>query len=193
MSLGRPRTFDEAEILDRTLDLFWLRGFHSVGLTELVAHAGIGRQSLYDAFGSKRSLFIRSIVHYRDTRLAEALALLDREGSPLENVKGVMRFFRDLARDKRSRGCFVANSLVELSSDSEIRDLLEETLGMLEHRIRIALREAQKRGELASDADPGQQARALISAMIGLSVTGKLSPAQDVIDDIYEGTLRMLR
>ena len=76
---------------------------------------------------------IRSIEHYRATQLTQALALLEREGSRIENVKSVVRFFERLATDKRCRGCLVANTLVEMGPhDEEIASLLHETLGLLQ-------------------------------------------------------------
>ena len=119
--MGRPKAFSERDALEKALDIFWQRGYRGVGLTELLDGMGIARQSLYDTFGNKRQLFIKTIEHYRNTRLAGALALLERDGSPTQNVKALMRFFEQLALDKRARGCLVANSLVEMGPhDPEI-------------------------------------------------------------------------
>jgi TetR/AcrR family transcriptional repressor of nem operon len=164
-----------------------------VGLSELLGEMGIARQSLYDAFGNKRQLFIRTIEHYRNTRLAPALALLERDASPTQNVKDLVRFFEQLALDKRARGCLVANSLVEVGSrDPEIRDLLAATLGLLEKGVMKALARAQRAGELPADRPPRAIARALTNALIGMAVTGKLGQSQSAVEDIYDGTLAIL-
>ena len=191
--MGRPRTFSERDALEKALDIFWQRGYRGVGLTELLQGMGIARQSLYSTFGNKRQLFIRTIQHYGDTRLAGALALLERDGSPTQNVKDVVRFFERLALDKRARGCFVANSLVEIGPhDREIAALLAQTLGALETAIVKALRRARRMGELPPGRSPRALARALTNALIGLAVTGKLGQSKAAMDDIYAGTLTML-
>jgi TetR/AcrR family transcriptional repressor of nem operon len=191
--MSRPKSFSENDALEKALDVFWQRGYQGVGLTLLLREMGIARQSLYDTFGSKRQLFIRTIEHYRDTRLSAALALLEREGSPTQNVKDVVHFFERLALDKRARGCFVANSLVELGPhDTKIRELLAETLGLLESGLVKALRRAQRAGELASERSPRALARAMTNAMVGMAVTGKLSQSRSAVADIYSGTLAML-
>ena len=191
--MARTKGFSENEALEKALDLFWQHGYNGVGLTQLLQGMGIARQSLYDTFGNKRRLFIRTIEHYRDTRLAHALALLQRDGSPTRNVKDVMRFFEQLALDKRARGCFVANSLVELGPhDAEIRKLLADTLGLLEEAIVKALRRAQRVGESSGQRSPRAVARALTNAMVGMAVTGKLAQSKSTVSDIYEGTLAML-
>jgi TetR/AcrR family transcriptional regulator, transcriptional repressor for nem operon len=191
--MSRPKTFSESAALEKALDIFWQRGYQGVGLTELLRGMGIARQSLYDTFGNKRGLFIRTIEHYRNTRLAAALALLERDGSPLQNVKDVVRFFETLALDKRSRGCMVANSLVELGPhDAEIRELLAQTLGLLENGLANALRRAQRAGELPAKRSPRALARALTNALVGMAVTGKLGLGKATVEDIYSGTLAML-
>jgi TetR/AcrR family transcriptional repressor of nem operon len=191
--MSRPKSFSESDVLERALDVFWQRGYQGVGLTELLNEMGIARQSLYDTFGNKRQLFIKTIEHYRDTRLARALALLERDGSPVQNVKDVVRFFEQLALDKRARGCLVANSLVEVGSqDSEIRELLAHTLGLLENSISKALRRAQRAGELPAGRSPRAIARALTNALIGMAVSGKLRQNKSTVQDIYIGTLTML-
>jgi TetR/AcrR family transcriptional repressor of nem operon len=191
---GRPREFDEREALDRAMNLFWLRGYEAVSLVELLRHMEISRQSLYDTFGNKRSLFIRAIGHYRDTQLVAALALLEREGPPLEHVKDVVRFFQQLASDSRCRGCLVANALVELGPhDTEIAELLRGILDLLQGSIERALRSAQARGELDASRSPEELSRALTNAAMGMAVTGKLPLPESVLRDICAGTLSMLR
>lgn len=192
-AMGRPKGFSEDVALEKALELFWQHGYQGVGLTELLRGMGIARQSLYDTFGSKRQLFIKTIEHYRDTRLAGALALLERDGSPTRNVKDVVRFFEQLALDKRARGCLVANALVEIGPhDREIRELLAQTLGLLEKGILKALRRAQRVGELPAERSPRAIARALTNALIGMAVTGKLGLSRSSVEDIYAGTLTML-
>jgi TetR/AcrR family transcriptional repressor of nem operon len=190
---GRPRQFDEREVLERAMQLFWEKGYQAVGLSELLARMGISRQSLYATFGNKRELFVRAIHHYRETQLAQALALLGREGSRVANVKDVVRFFEGLATDGSCRGCLVANTLVELGPhDEEVSHLLRETLGLLQGAIEAALREAQAQGELAPSKSPLELSRALTNAIIGLAVTGRLRLEPRAIRDAYAGTLSML-
>jgi TetR/AcrR family transcriptional repressor of nem operon len=193
MPAGRPKGFDEQQVLERAMNLFWLHGYQGVGLSDLLKHMGISRQSLYDTFGNKRALFMRVIEHYRTTQLVHALALLDREGSPLANVEAVIRFFEQLAADSRCRGCLVANTLVELGPhDRQIAALLEETLGLLQRGLQRALREAQRRGELSTDKSPMNLSRSLTNSLMGMAVLGRLPSEPASLRSVTAETLAML-
>lgn len=61
---GRPRSFDRALALDRAMDLFWRRGYDTVGIKDLTATLGISDSSLYAAFGSKSALFAEVVNEY---------------------------------------------------------------------------------------------------------------------------------
>jgi TetR/AcrR family transcriptional repressor of nem operon len=193
MARGRQKQFDETDAVERAMQLFWSRGYEATGISDLLEATGISRQSLYDTFGSKRALFLRSIEHYRTTQLSQALALLEREGSPKENVKAVVAFFESLAADERGRGCFVANALVEVAPhDPELAGVLEETLDLLQHAVGDALERAREQGEIPADRAPVALARALTNAMVGMAVTGRLASRRAALKDIFAGTIAML-
>jgi TetR/AcrR family transcriptional repressor of nem operon len=194
MKGGRPKAFREDQVLEQAMDLFWRRGYKGAAISDLLVQMGISRQSLYDTFGNKRSLFIRVLDHYKVTRLSAALGLLEREGSDIENVKAIVRFFEVLGEDPECRGCLVANSLIELGpgEDEEISTLLRETLQQLQGAIERALRNGQAAGELAATKSPAQIARALTNSLVGMAVTGRLETGPADLRDVYAGTLSML-
>ncbi|MDH3705515.1 MAG: TetR/AcrR family transcriptional regulator, partial [Acidimicrobiia bacterium] len=55
-SVGRPRTFDEEQVLDRALEVFWQRGYQGATARVLEAELDITQSSIFNAFGSKRNL-----------------------------------------------------------------------------------------------------------------------------------------
>jgi TetR/AcrR family transcriptional repressor of nem operon len=193
MGAGRPKSFDENEVIERAMHVFWREGYEGASLSDLLREMGISRQSLYDTFHNKRELFIRTIEHYRNTQLSAALLLLERDLPPVENVKDVILFFEKLALDASGRGCFIANTLVELGSkDPEIAALLAETLEFLRSAVEAALRTAQERGDLSRAKSPIHLSRALTNAMVGLAVMGRLPTEPSEVHEVYSGTLSML-
>ena len=69
---GRPRSFDEAEALERATQVYWSKGYDGVTIDDLVEGMGVGRPSLYAIFGDKRALFLRVLKAYAEKKGARA-------------------------------------------------------------------------------------------------------------------------
>ncbi len=67
MARGPEKQFDPEEALKKAMKLFWAQGYAATGMAELQSAMGIGRKSLYDTFGNKRQLFIKTLQLYSDT------------------------------------------------------------------------------------------------------------------------------
>ena len=53
------KSFKTDEALTKAMNAFWARGYEATSMQDLVDCMGIGRGSLYAAFGDKRRLFLR--------------------------------------------------------------------------------------------------------------------------------------
>ena len=87
MTRGKPLSFDRDQALERAMEFFWNHGYEASGMTDLLEHMGIGRQSLYDTFGDKHSLFVEAIKHYNQRMTHELVSQLNGDGSPLERIR----------------------------------------------------------------------------------------------------------
>jgi TetR/AcrR family transcriptional repressor of nem operon len=173
---GRPRSFDERAVLDRATELFWQRGYGGTGLAELEAVTGLGRQSLYGAFGDKRALFERVVEHYEETVLRPGiLAVLEAPGSARANVERLLALWEGVATAPGFNGCLVGNCVAEMSvRDPELLDVLGPKLEMMEGWLVAALRRAKTARELPKQLDVESVARALLALMQGLSVVARV-------------------
>ena len=98
--MGRNRSFDEAEVVGQAAAAFLRSGYEGTSVEELVTATGLHRGSLYQAFGSKRGLFLAC--------LRGALGARPREETTTD---------------------LVLVSLLELAPrDREVRDLLRHHL-----------------------------------------------------------------
>jgi AcrR family transcriptional regulator len=91
---GPKKKFDREEVLERAMEVFWEVGYEAAGLSRLLSAMGIGRQSMYDTFGDKRSLFLEALSHYVSTELAPIRRQLQADGSGLDNIYAVMEMWR---------------------------------------------------------------------------------------------------
>ncbi len=61
---GRPSAFDQEEVLEKALQVFWARGYEGASMAELTEAMGINKPSIYAAFGNKEALFRKALDRY---------------------------------------------------------------------------------------------------------------------------------
>lgn len=62
--MARPRSFEEAVVVDAATRCFTDLGYAATSVDDLVAATGLHRGSLYGAFGSKRGLFLAALARH---------------------------------------------------------------------------------------------------------------------------------
>ena len=157
--MGRLQTFDNSVVVQAARDLFWDKGYEAASLADLEAATGLGRSSLYHAFGSKRGLFDAAVTDYLDTVIRPRLAVL-RAGTPdasalLEYFDGLSRATAALAGDSPRTGCLLVNCAAGLAAhDDPARAVVEGYRVELADALRHALTSASASN--AADADPAR-------------------------------------
>src|SRR5260370_25369952 len=67
MAIGRPKHFSRAEVMEKSIPVFWEQGFADTSLADLEAATGVNRSGLYKEFRDKEDLFLASLGHYIKT------------------------------------------------------------------------------------------------------------------------------
>jgi len=183
--MARPREFDEEEVLGRALEVFHAKGFDGATLDELEQATGLGRGSLYGAFGDKRALFLRALALYLDTALRERMARLQ---CPEAGKAEIVALFRGVARDalgdRERKGCMVTNCSIELADrDPDLACQAARSLDLFERAFAGAIRQAQARGDIGAGRDPVRLARFLTVCMEGMLVLARVRPDAAWLDD----------
>jgi len=190
--MARPRNFDADQVLEGAVALFRERGFDGTSVPDLTERLGICRQSLYNAFGDKRGLYLEALERYGEREVHAKLALLAADGSPLENVRTVIRGLAAQATACPSEGCLTVTAMVETRNDPEALDVVERHVELLEHGFRAALASAQAKGELRPDARPERLARALITSVYGIGLLTRLPSSSARIGDAVSVLIGLL-
>lgn len=168
--VGRPRTFDPEEALERALHVFWEHGYEGASVTLLQEATGLTAPQLYRAFTSKEHLFQLAVQHYQqrygfapdpDLPFAQSIAeFLDRAAREFTTEPG--------------RGCLVSTGLLATGRHAEVaaavvRAEREQALAGLLARIRTA----QEAGEVPSTTDAEGLARTIGALVQGMSVQAR--------------------
>jgi TetR/AcrR family transcriptional regulator, transcriptional repressor for nem operon len=179
--MARPKSFDEAAVLDRALHLFWERGYEGTSMADLETHLGLGRQSLYNTFGDKHALYLKALDRYERELGGEVIAGLNAPGAGLEAIRA---FFLSVVEAHTApgvrRGCWITNTIAERGSEDPPALLrCNHARDDLERGFRRALTQAKKAGDLPKSLDVEATATLLAIQNYGLGVMAKTGKSAD--------------
>lgn len=192
--MARPRKFDEDRVVLAVRDEFWDKGYAATSLDDLLRVSGLGKGSLYGAFGDKHSLFLRALREYDDANLS---VLRERLESAARGIDLVREFVLGPTADPTGaaarRGCLLANSNAELASSTpDVAAEARRTYDAITVILTAALERAQREGDLSTDVDPTETARAVLVAQLGLVALGRTGMDVDGLTAAAQSTLARL-
>ncbi len=175
------------------MQLFWSKGYAATGMAELQAHMGIGRKSLYDTFGNKRELFIKALQLYMQNVAGRIFSELNRQGSPLGNVRRLMRNIQEQHSDPHSKGCLLGVSMAQFRTDDEqMADILCQHTKSVEEAYYKVFQRAREAGELNTDINNRDLARLFMGVHQGLALLGRVQVSSAVPKSIVKAALAIL-
>ncbi|MCW2514865.1 MAG: transcriptional regulator [Mycobacterium sp.] len=167
--MARPRKFAEEDVVAAARDQFWSAGYAGTSLDDLTEATGLGRGSLYGAFGDKHGLYLRALDDYCSVTLA---SVADDLGS--SDVAAYDRLVRHI-RNKVSatpaeakRGCLVAKSAAELgSTDKEVARRVKSAMQKYQALLTDAIAEARRDGDIDAGVEPEELALLVLTFLRG--------------------------
>jgi TetR/AcrR family transcriptional regulator, transcriptional repressor for nem operon len=190
--MARSKEFEEIEVLDKAVDLFWNYGFNATSIQEVVEHLGISRSSLYDTFGDKRTLFIKSLERYRTHIAQDLINRLDAAQVVLPVIQGVL--FTNDPGQPMTVGCFIVNASTELAPhDAEVYELVNQARMGIEAAVTRALERGQASGEVSRQHPAKAMAGLVYTTLMGLRVADRCrhgAPAQQQVVNLLIAMLR---
>jgi TetR/AcrR family transcriptional repressor of nem operon len=193
MRRGPAKQFDREEVLEKAMQLFWKQGYQATGMSQLLEHVGIGRQSLYDTFGDKERLFQESLEHYFETRVRPYLAQLRAPGSPLGNLRGVFKMLETMAKDNEQYGCLLGNSSASLDNDRRMRERLARYIGIVEDEFYRFVKRAQEMGEISRELNARDLARTLVHLGQGLALLSRTLRDPQMVRSAARASMKLLQ
>ena len=175
--MPRVKLFDEKEVLNKAMVLFWKHGYYATSISHLVKHLGINRGSLYDTYGGKEQLFKKALQEYRRSNIEGVQDFFKRQ----TDVKIGFQTLFDMAiensiTDQDKKGCFVVNATTELiPGDPEILAVLEENKRTFETLFLQFLQRGESEGQFSTGKDLKSIASLLFTLYNGMKVISKIN------------------
>ncbi|WP_250633630.1 TetR/AcrR family transcriptional regulator [Pinirhizobacter soli] len=172
--MGRPSEFDRETVLRKAASVFWAKGYAATSTEELVSAMGIGRQSIYNAFGDKWRLYLEALTDYQQRSTS---AHIRRLQGPALAVQGIQDMLDGLVDDDdavRALGCMGVGSACEFgATEPQLFDLRAKASAHLRDKLVKRLREGKTAGQLDTKLNVQQTADFLLMTMTGIQLAAR--------------------
>lgn len=193
--MGRPHSFNKNEALFKAMNLFWLKGYKSTSVDDLLKAMSINKSSFYNDFQSKLNIFLLSIECYRDN-LVKSLIEIVREGhDPDLNIYNLFKYFIDkMLKEGDMRGCLLGNSINEISiHDKKINQEIVLALEKLLIAISDKITNGKDGGIFKNKNTSSDLANFVLASLQGVLMLGKIGANKEVLEKNATMTLEFLK
>jgi TetR/AcrR family transcriptional repressor of nem operon len=187
--MARPRQFDEAQVIESLMKVFWDKGYEATSMLDLVAASGLLKGSLYGAFGDKQAIYLAALKHYDRTRIQAGIEMLNGEGTARQKIA---RLFDNVIESTRrgvfAGGCLLCNASLEKAvTDRAVKNEVKTTI----RRLKLSIMEALK-AQIENEDEAASLAAFIISAYFGTRVLAKGGAPVAMIGDTRDHCLQLL-
>ena len=186
------------QLLDQGVSLLLEKGYHGVGLKEILDTVRIPKGSFYNYFESKEQFAAAAISHYIEPfilRLSAHMANPQHDG-----LTALQTYYQELiaevAQSGFKGGCLLGNLLGEIGDTSSLcRQALVEAVARYTRLQKTALERGQQQGQVRLDRSAQDMADLLFNAWQGALLRMKaeqsVQPLQAVCRDLLDDYFRV--
>ncbi len=190
---GRPKTFDETEVLTRAMHYFWEHGYDNTSLDNLLVAMGIKKSSFYATFKSKEDVFSKTLALYREQNMQYMRNLKEKVG-PKEAMLTLMNLtIKELEETGKVKGCLLINSGKECYNRyDDLSKQISHEFNFMQDMFEALIQDAKDKREIKNPKDAKTIAGRYMNALNGLVVTIQAGAKQALIDDLIESLKEIL-
>ncbi|MFD8001735.1 TetR/AcrR family transcriptional regulator [Streptomyces mirabilis] len=192
--MGRPPGFDRTKVMQAVERQFRRTGYAGTSVDDIAKVGGLGRGSLYAAFGDKSKLYLQTLAAYCDrTEAAWAAVLEGPDETALERLHAyLVKSARSVHDDPDRLGCMVTDFVVEgADHDPQAGARVRQALRRIEGSLTECVQAGQRHGDLDPEADASEISQLLMAVNRGMEVMAKAgldaAALERVADHAFEG------
>ncbi|MGC9387170.1 MAG: TetR/AcrR family transcriptional regulator [Hydrogenovibrio sp.] len=188
--MARPKKYDETQVIEQGMNLFWHRGFQATAMSDLIEATGLKPGSLYGAFGNKRTFYQTTLAHYFQGMLQAIDDVLKKSQPAQKTIVEFYDFFIDFCL-QTPQGCFMVNALFETpAEDTQQLEQIRAQFSRVKHRLQMVIEQAQSEKVHFFSQDASRVAAAMLAHIYGLRGYAKFDP--DHLPSLKADLLAML-
>ena len=183
MSIGRPLEYSSEQVLDTAMGLFWRKGYEATSLQDLVGAMGLSRSSFYQAFGSKRELFLSCLERYQESTALDLATRLDDAATGRDFIEDTLLWaIEEVIEGVDPKGCLVVNTATEFAQrDEQVAARVSQGFDKYRAIFLAAARRGQEDGSVRNDKEATLLANYLVTSMSGLRTMVKAGTHIEVL------------
>ncbi|MEO9512251.1 MAG: TetR/AcrR family transcriptional regulator [Flavobacteriaceae bacterium] len=102
-------------IITSASNLFYINGYNSTGINEIISKSGIAKATLYSHFKSKEDICMAYLNQRHDSFLESLKSYVSKRKKGRNQLLAVFDLLRDMYREEDFQGCWALKTLGELS------------------------------------------------------------------------------
>ncbi len=190
---GRPKSFDEQEVLNLAMEYFWKHGYENSSLDDLLKAMGISKGSFYHMFGSKEALFSKCLQLYRKKQIDYLRSLKQEFGAKATMLKLVEMTLTELKTTGRLTGCLLMNSGKECYGRYEdLSKLIKEEYLAMQSFFTNALQEDIDKGIVKTSLSAKELSTRFMNTLNGLVLSVQAGATDDMVESIVQQLKEMV-
>jgi TetR/AcrR family transcriptional repressor of nem operon len=192
--MARIKAFDEERAIDKAVDCFWSRGYEATSVRYLGEAMGIGGASLYNAFGDKRTLFVKCLERYANRSSRERMARIEEKHAPKEAIRTFLAEIIDRSlKDPDCKGCLLVNSALDVAPhDAAIGKAVASYLDEIRDFFRRNIEAARRAGTVPKAIDAEDVSGHLLGVLMGIRALTRVKPDRKLLESVARPALALL-
>ena len=191
--MGRPASFDHTEMLETIQSVFWDNGYSATSLDDIMEATGLGKGSLYGAYGPKQEMYLQAFTDYCDWAVADLEERL--RGNDADAIVRLRAYIQTAAKGGASarRGCMLAKGTAEAAGRfPDVDKIIERTFKAMERAIVQCVRQAQSAGDITADRDARTIGVTLLAVVRGMGSLAQAGTSSASLSLAAQGALGLL-
>ncbi len=192
--MARHREFNEDEVIERAMVLFWEKGYESASVRDLNKAMGISSSSMYETFGDKRSIFLLALAKFCEIERGSIAQKAEAAETPQTFIEQLfMSVETIMLPDSHTRGSMAFNAMVEFGTrDADVTQLLLTHYFGIADIVATVIHQAQSRGTITTQSHALEIAYTIVTTLQGVATLKGVKPDFAYVSAITRNILKLL-
>lgn len=172
---GRPKCFNEQEVLQKAMLVFWEYGFEATSISDLTKVLDLTAPSLYSCFGDKSQLFFACLDYYlKHETCSMELIFQQAKTAKVAIELYLYESLKKLVQENKPAGCMLVTAAINCSEQHyEIQQELLSKRQMVKDLIFNRLQQGVKQGDLAATSNLQVMTDYYVTVIQGLTMQAR--------------------